>query len=373
MKLVGILKMTSNETRNILKNIENQLKNYRKYPFYNLDKENLKDLKRRIYGEKMTFFTREAFRKYFDSEKILPMNDYLDYTLCPKEILKTLENCLAFLKDEIIWADDSENYRALKKEFEFEEILELVIEFGSALPYPFNKLFLKYLKMENFIFSNDCSITNNGLTYVFHYPDYNPIFLINKTKDISMFFTIVHEIAHAIFFKYLKKTFYVAKAKPYISETEGYYFEYLASLFLDQKFKQNYQKMICDYSFEQFTQFILKFYLYILSIKCTIKRKKIDLKYLFEKTSIFFDNPLEFEEAFYTLTYDSFYDCSLYSISYLVNLDLQSLDDEKALYCLRNIYKNGNENLSKNLQNNGLKFINGNFSQLQRIKDLHNE
>ncbi len=153
-----------------------------------------------------------------------------DYQNIPQNIRQTiLKSLSAFQNLNITYNNDT----SLKYKISHSELIALSHDFFKWLHHKkYLELFEKYTNFHNhqIHFQKKPYFESTlGLTYLFFYPKYIPFFLINTTNTINDFLTLNHELAHGIIAKNENNN------NLYLSELEGFFFEFLSLQFLKEK------------------------------------------------------------------------------------------------------------------------------------------
>lgn len=310
--------------------------------------ENLKDI----------LATKNAFREIIDS-----------YTNIPKEIRKWILNAIHVFHN---FEDTHNDVDIPKTKLSNKELIELSHDFFKWLP---NKKYIhtfeKFTNPKNHLLRfQSYQQTNStiGTTYPFYYPFYIPYFLIVKDKSNIDFATLNHEIAHGIYLAHEKYTSSF-DFHTYFFGLEGYFFDFLSLEFLKEK-KIVSEKIISKLEFNECITAIdefISFYLTFLRLSLLSHHQKIKIESLYQKilehnlANLIHENTLSY------YFYDDPKSSATYTLSYLINLDLETIykqDPQYAFYLFESIRKDKCQNIKKTLEQNQITFMHDHYQNL---------
>lgn len=237
-----------------------------------------------------------------------------------------------------------------------------------------NQKYLKYFRMftnpENHLlrFINGSDYDYFGLTRPFYYPNYRAYFSISREHTIEDFETLNHEIAHGICFQ--KDNYKTLNSKHYyLTELEGHFFNYLSHQYWIEKIDNAFINEMDYYGFITYYNQICELYLMDYAIFLATRKKKIEItevekKILRDELSISID-----EGKLISALQESPKVNTLYSLSYLASLDLESIyeqDPEYAFYLFERIRNNKTNDIFSNLRENGITFMDDGYQNLQK-------
>ena len=302
--------------------------------------------------------------KYLDKQKYLSKESFEDYFKISKEIksliLKTLPIFANFKEPSKI--DNFSSFPIANK-----GLIELSHDFFKWLPRNSYISYFNYFTNPNnnlINFFDDYYLNILGLTSVFFYPTYTPLFEIFRTKTIQDFLTINHELAHGIFYKdeSIKSQ---TNNHYFILELEGYFFDFLSIEYLKEKkiidlsTLNKLELSECLNALDCFINFIITSFM----INKYNKLKKIDIKAISE--FVFQYNLLD-SLSFYHEENPLY--SAKYSLSYLVSLNLEKIyqqDKEYAFYLFEKIRCNKTNDIIKNLRLHNITFMDDNYQNLR--------
>jgi len=254
------------------------------------------------------------------------------------------------------------------------EILEITRDFYKNLPdKKYYQEIKKYLNPNNNLLqidSNHQIIDNVGSLFHANNHSYG---LIYKENTIIDLFVIIHELAHAYFYKYIKAN-NLSTPYYYIMETEGRFFDYLTENYLIEK---GYPKTEINKSniilLEDQLEMITSLYLGKIVVALYNQDKRISEENVKNKIESKYTNLIySFNGLEDALTYSP-RDYLKEIISYLTYLDLKEIanhDLEKALFLLENIKKDTNPNIFKTLAKNEITFMKDGYQNFQKEIEL---
>lgn len=309
---------------------------------------------------------------YLDKNDILSKHYYKHFSKMNPKILNTAFNLIPFF-DEFPPQDITLNTINIPTK----EILEITRDFYKSLPkQKYYQEIEKYLDSDNHLLqidSNHQISYYTGYTVSLFYPKNHSYIIIYKEDTIIDLFTLIHELAHAYFFKYIK-AHNLSSPYYYIMEIEGRLFDYLTGNYLIEK---GYPKTEIDKSniilLEDQLEMITSLYLGKIVVDLYNQKETISEENV--------KNKLENKYSKLIYSFDGLEDALTYSprdylkevISYLTYLDLKEIADhdlEKALYLLENIKKDTNSSIFKTLTKNEITFMKDGYENFQKEIEL---
>lgn len=310
----------------------------------------------------------------FNSFLEIGINDYLtkdnikNYLSVSKWLRSYLMKSIPLLK----YCNEEDIYN-LKLNLSDQDLVTLSKDFFNWLPDKnLKQLVDKYTNSHNH-FLRICKtdfLEDYGSTSFFFLNGYTPYFEVKRVYNINDFYALNHELAHGIYSIFDNDS--LNNDRTYLRELEGFYLEYLSSLYLYE------HKIISKKELEFLASSHLSIYhnniatLYFTYLTIKLTKEKIDItipniyKILLEK-----DIPFHINESLLTnyLEEDLKVICR-YAFSYLISLYLKDYDLEKGFDMFNKIRLNRNNNILETLENNGI--ILDNYDVLKReIKRLN--
>lgn len=335
-------------------------------PFYRDDLENLKGMLKELGYE--SFFDKflSSFI-FFETPLIAIENNLSDYRAIAKFTNPILLQAFEITKNY----DVPEFQKRLpKKDFTIKEYIEMIHEFAQTLPEPFKKEVKKYAHESYFQFSSSPKTEYKGVTFITRSPNYKPYYLIEKTKNIGTFVTMVHEIGHGIFMRKEANNFILYKL---LGEVEGFFFDYLALQFLKKKEFLTQEEVLADDNFSDFSNSVYQYFAQSLQCHLIFQAKRFVATEEILKESLKYNLPFPLSQGYLELISSAdFFSNTKYTFSYLVNLDLQNISDlERALYYLYKLRTEQTLELLFLLKKCQITFLDDNYASLKRVKQMH--
>lgn len=322
-----------------------------------------------IVSPKTSFINNSPHTKYLDKEKIIPKDTYTAYLSIPKEIRSWILNKMTLFQD-LDFSDKETDLPKIK--YNHKELIDLVNEFFSWIP---NKSYTQIIKRYTnpnehllHIRKNSLSEEYNGHTFYLHYPTYIPLILINQTSTILDFLIIVHELAHSICYAFDNETT-LSNNHYYLSELEGYFYEYMAIIFLEEKnivSSKILEQLILSNKYDMIDNFS-NFYNTFWALKIYSQHKKLNIENYYKIALEYrLESILDFDFLPHILE-SNCVETTKYIISYLTYLDLINSNDlEESFRDFESIRFNKTNNIKENLIRNGITFFDKN-DNLKRV------
>ena len=305
--------------------------------------------------------------RYIDRHHLLPRSTYDDYFEIPEDIRNVILGAVNCFRNFNNMSDDIE---LPQLQLSNQELVDMSDDFYRLLPNKkYLQLYRQYTNPDNHLlhFFPDSNSYAFGETILFYYPIYTPYFSIYRTNTLDDFYTLNHEIAHGIFSR--NDDFDTNLAHYYLMELEGFFFEFLSSLYLKEKM-DNKVIMQLEYSYfiTQFDKFIT-LYVTHLMIQLTKNKKRISIHDIQDKITqneikVCIDKSNLGKSLVIDLT-----EVVEYPFSYLTSLDLESIyekDPEYAFYLFERIRNNKTSDILSNLRENQITFMDDGYQNLHK-------
>ena len=338
----------------------------KKSPFYKDDLESIKEMLVELGRD--SFYDKIFSSLIFFTPPLMTIKNNLSYY---RSVSKFTNPILLKAFQVIEDYDAPELQKRLpKKDFVIEDYIEMIHEFAQTLPDPFKKEVKKYAHESYFQFSSSPKTEYKGVTFITRSPNYKPYYLIEKTKNIGTFGTMVHEIGHGIFMRKEANNFILYKL---LGEVEGFFFDYLALQFLKRKEFLTQEEVLANDNFDDFSNSIYQYFTQSLQCHLIFQDKRFVATEKILKESLKYNLTFPLSQGYLELISSAdFFRNTKYAFSYLVNLDLQNIPDlEKALYYLYKLRTEQTLELPLLLKKCQITFLDDNYASLKRVKQMH--
>lgn len=328
----------------------------------------LTDMEKEIEDNHLYYHHSISRIKYADPKKFLPIYTLQEYCMIPYDLRNVIISSATCFQNFI---DNHSDIELPHIELSNQELVEISDDFYQSLP---NQKYLKYFRMftnpENHLlrFINGSDNDYFGLTRLFYYPNYRAYFSIGREHTIEDFETLNHEIAHGICFQ--KDNYKTLNSKHYyLTELEGHFFNYLSRKYLVGKVDNTVINQMNYYYFITYFNQIVELYLIDYATFLAMTNRNISIptikkKILRDEFPIFID-----ESRLLTAFHENPKVNTLYTLSYLIDLDLESIyeqDPEYSFYLFERIRKNKTNDIFRNLRENKITFMDDGYQNLQK-------